>query len=237
MNNSAETPSTPDYYADLGVSQTESQKGIRQAFLKLARTTHPDKRQYQSNDAADFRKIREAYGFLSDPIKRTTYDKTYYNVQAASARHYRQRHGTDRKQGGWRATKEQTNRERRSAGAEKTRIRKELRRTAEEQARRDKLREEKTRQDEERSRNAERQAWENRQLMAEERLRGGNVLEDLCIFFARRDDMTYYSRVWEVELRQPGIGQESINCFTCWISRTGSVVTCRIHEVPTPGRF
>jgi DnaJ-class molecular chaperone len=50
-------PDTPDYYADLGVSQNASMRTIRLSFMRLARDTHPDKKVGESNDAADFRKV------------------------------------------------------------------------------------------------------------------------------------------------------------------------------------
>ncbi|KAI0450039.1 DnaJ-domain-containing protein [Xylaria acuta] len=88
MDEAVDPPSTPDYYRDLGVSQTANAAAIREAFTKLALATHPDKNVGKTNGAADFRKVHEAYEFLSDPEKRASYDRTYLRVQRAWARYY-----------------------------------------------------------------------------------------------------------------------------------------------------
>ena len=50
-----------DYYEVLGVARDADQKTVKRAFLKLARTLHPD-----VNDASDaedkFKEVNEAYG-------------------------------------------------------------------------------------------------------------------------------------------------------------------------------
>jgi curved DNA-binding protein len=64
-----------DYYAVLGVPRTASQTDIKKAFRKLARQHHPD---VKGGDAAAdkrFKEINEANAVLSDPDKRSLYDR------------------------------------------------------------------------------------------------------------------------------------------------------------------
>ena len=63
-----------DYYEVLGVSRDADAKTIKRAFLKKARTLHPD-----VSDAPDaeerFKEVNEAYTVLSDERKRANYDR------------------------------------------------------------------------------------------------------------------------------------------------------------------
>lgn len=63
-----------DYYEVLGVERDADAKTIKRAFLKKARTLHPD-----VNDAPDaeerFKEVNEAYSVLSDEQKRSNYDR------------------------------------------------------------------------------------------------------------------------------------------------------------------
>ena len=63
-----------DYYSVLGVARDADQRTIKRAFLKLARTLHPD-----VNKAPDaekrFKEVNEAYSVLSDERKRANYDQ------------------------------------------------------------------------------------------------------------------------------------------------------------------
>lgn len=63
-----------DYYEVLGVARDADQKTVKRAFLKLARTLHPD-----VNDASDaedkFKEVNEAYSVISDERKRSNYDR------------------------------------------------------------------------------------------------------------------------------------------------------------------
>jgi curved DNA-binding protein len=59
-----------NYYQILGVNQNSSSEEIKQAYRKLALKHHPDK----GGDAAEFKKINEAYSVLSDAQKKAEYD-------------------------------------------------------------------------------------------------------------------------------------------------------------------
>jgi DnaJ-class molecular chaperone len=60
------------YYMILGVSRTESDRGIRAAYRDLAKKLHPDVAGEQATRS--FQEISEAYGVLSDPKRRREYN-------------------------------------------------------------------------------------------------------------------------------------------------------------------
>lgn len=63
-----------DYYEILGVSKDADDKEIKSAFRRLAKKYHPDVS--KEPDAAEkFKEAQEAYAVLSDPDKRSKYDK------------------------------------------------------------------------------------------------------------------------------------------------------------------
>ena len=64
-----------DYYATLGVTKTSTDKEIKGAFRKLARTFHPDVNPGDKASETKFKEINEAYEVLSDPEKRRKYDE------------------------------------------------------------------------------------------------------------------------------------------------------------------
>jgi len=64
---------TKDYYAILGVSTTESPRGIREAFRDLVKRYHPDRIGQQGTPV--FQDIIEAYEILSDPERRMHYNQ------------------------------------------------------------------------------------------------------------------------------------------------------------------
>ena len=65
------------YYATLGVPLSAREEEIKDAYHKLAKQYHPDKRIKHANAddvALDFTKVTEAYNTLSDPEQRKAYD-------------------------------------------------------------------------------------------------------------------------------------------------------------------
>ena len=63
-----------DYYEVLGVSRDADQRTIKRAFLKLARTLHPDVNKKPDAEVR-FKEVNEAYSVLSDERKRANYDQ------------------------------------------------------------------------------------------------------------------------------------------------------------------
>lgn len=68
-----------EYYTILGLSKWASEEEIKKAYRKLAMQYHPDR----GWDAEKFKEINEAYGVLSDPVKKREYD-TYGSVGGGS---------------------------------------------------------------------------------------------------------------------------------------------------------
>jgi curved DNA-binding protein len=66
-----------DYYEILGVKRKVADKEIKSAYRKLARKWHPDVHTGKQKAEAEekFKKINEAYEVLSDPEKRSKYDR------------------------------------------------------------------------------------------------------------------------------------------------------------------
>ena len=65
-----------DYYAILNVSpNTSSQEEIKKSFRKLALELHPDHNPNDPQSEERFKDVTEAYGVLSDPLKKKEYDR------------------------------------------------------------------------------------------------------------------------------------------------------------------
>src|SRR5208282_6862489 len=74
-----------DYYEMLGVPHDADAKTIKNAFRQLARRYHPDV-STEPDAEQRFREIAEAYGVLSDPAKRASYDaQGFAGLAGASA--------------------------------------------------------------------------------------------------------------------------------------------------------
>jgi DnaJ-class molecular chaperone len=79
-----------DYYQVLGVKRDASEKEIRQAYRKLARSYHPDLNPGDAAAEEKFKEASEAHEVLSDKEKRAKYDRYghdwKYAEQAEAAR-------------------------------------------------------------------------------------------------------------------------------------------------------
>jgi molecular chaperone DnaJ len=64
-----------DYYEVLGIARTASQDEVKKAYRRLAVKYHPDKNPNNSKAEEQFKEASEAYEILSDPEKRTRYDR------------------------------------------------------------------------------------------------------------------------------------------------------------------
>jgi len=64
-----------DYYKILGVEKSATKEEISKAFRKLALKYHPDKNPDDKAAEEKFKEITEAHEVLSDPEKRSKYDK------------------------------------------------------------------------------------------------------------------------------------------------------------------
>jgi len=75
-----------DYYEVLGVPREASPDDIKRAYRQAAMKYHPDRA--SGTDAADkFKEAAEAYEILSDPEKRTRYDRFGHNGLSGVAGH------------------------------------------------------------------------------------------------------------------------------------------------------
>jgi len=63
-----------DYYEVLGVGRQASAEELKRAFRKIAMESHPDRNPDDAAAAARFKEASEAYGVLSDPGRRRSYD-------------------------------------------------------------------------------------------------------------------------------------------------------------------
>ncbi len=64
-----------DYYKTLGVTKDADGNEIKKAYRKLARKYHPDMNQGDKSAEEKFKEVNEAYEVLSDPDKRSKYDR------------------------------------------------------------------------------------------------------------------------------------------------------------------
>jgi DnaJ-class molecular chaperone len=78
-----------DYYKTLGINENASDEDVRKAFRKLAFQYHPDKNIGHEKEAEEkFKDINEAYGVLSDRIKRQQYEMVRKGQFAGTSSNY-----------------------------------------------------------------------------------------------------------------------------------------------------
>ena len=63
-----------DYYKILGVEKDADENEIRRQYRRLAMEYHPDRNPEDPQAEERFKEIAEAYGVLTDPVKRREYD-------------------------------------------------------------------------------------------------------------------------------------------------------------------
>jgi molecular chaperone DnaJ len=64
-----------DYYEVLGVSRGAAEADLKKAYRRLAMKHHPDRNPNNPDAEASFKEAKEAYEVLSDPDKRSAYDR------------------------------------------------------------------------------------------------------------------------------------------------------------------
>lgn len=77
-----------DYYEVLGVSRQATTEEIKRAFRRLAVKHHPDRNRQNKEEARErFKEVSEAYEVLSDPQKRSAYDRYGHDGLSGAFRH------------------------------------------------------------------------------------------------------------------------------------------------------
>lgn len=64
-----------DYYEVLGLKKGASEDEIKKAFRKMAMKYHPDRNPGDKEAEEKFKEVNEAYSVLSDPDKKSKYDR------------------------------------------------------------------------------------------------------------------------------------------------------------------
>lgn len=80
-----DTMTKRDYYEVLGISKSATDVEIKKAYRKLALKYHPDKNPDDKTAEEKFKEAAEAYEVLSNPQKRSKYDRFGHAANAGSA--------------------------------------------------------------------------------------------------------------------------------------------------------
>jgi molecular chaperone DnaJ len=64
-----------EYYQELGIDQRATQDDIKKAYKRLALKYHPDRNPDNAEAERKFKQVSQAYSVLSDPQRRTHYDR------------------------------------------------------------------------------------------------------------------------------------------------------------------
>jgi DnaJ-class molecular chaperone len=76
---------TTDYYETLGIEKDADQQAVKVAYRELAFKYHPDRNTGNAEAAEQMKAVNEAYAVLSDPAKRTEYDRLCQQYGASDA--------------------------------------------------------------------------------------------------------------------------------------------------------
>ncbi len=81
---------TKDYYQTLEIGNEASAQEVKEAYRKLALQYHPDRNSGDPSSLEKMKEINEAYAVLSDPGKRSTYDRLRQQYGAFGYDRFRQ---------------------------------------------------------------------------------------------------------------------------------------------------
>jgi len=84
-----------DYYKILKVTKSSTEDEIRKNYRKLAMQYHPDRNPDSPEAEEKFKEVAEAYGVLTDPVKRRRYNRS----RASGKGDFSSANGTDRLKG------------------------------------------------------------------------------------------------------------------------------------------